>query len=206
MPIKAVIFDVGGVLLEWSPRALYHKHFPRLSASEIDEFLREVDFPDWNLQQDRGRPFSEGVAELSARFPHRASLIRAYHEHWPDCIPGPIRGMQELIQTLKKNRIGIYGLTNFSAEKFSIARGKYPLFAGFDDVIVSGEVKLVKPDPAIFHLTLRRIGRLAPECVFVDDAATNVATARSMGFAAIQFRDAGHLERELRRWGLVGDS
>jgi len=203
MQITAAIFDVGSVLLAWSPQALYRRHFPKLSQSEIEAFLREVDFAEWNLQQDRGRPFSEGVAELSERFPHRSPLIRAYHEHWADSILGPIPGTIEIARALKKDGLGIYALTNFSAETFAVARKAYPFFAEFDDIVVSGEVGIVKPDPEIFDLTLKRIGCPAPECVFIDDAPKNIEVARHLGFAAIQFQDAVQLEHDLRSMGLM---
>jgi len=199
MTIKAIIFDLGGVLLKWNPLALYQKHFPHLSDAEIRAFFEEVNFSAWNLEQDRGRPFDEGVADLSARFPHRAALIRAYHEHWPDCIGGQIDGTVQILERLSGNGLKMIGLTNFSSEKLALTRPKFPFFQHFDDVIVSSEVKLIKPDPAIYRLTLERINCQAEECVFVDDSLPNVETARQLGFHAIHFRSPEQLQVELER-------
>ncbi len=199
MTIKAIIFDLGGVLLKWSPLALYRKHFPHLSSEEIETFFSEVDFNAWNLEQDKGRPFDEGVADLSARFPHRAALIRAYHEHWLDCIPGPIDGTVRILEGLSGNGLKIIALTNFSGEKFALTRQKFPFFRYFDDVIVSGHEKLVKPDPAIYHRTLERIDCQAHECVFVDDSLPNVDMARRLGFQAIHFQSPEQIKLELEQ-------
>lgn len=199
MTIQAIIFDLGGVLLAWNPLALYRKHFPHLSEPEIRAFFEEVNFTAWNLEQDRGRPFSEGVAELSARFPHRAALIRAYHEHWLDCIGGQIEGTVRILERLSGNGLKMIGLTNFSSEKLALTRPQFPFFRYFHDVIVSGEVKLVKPDPAIYHLTLERIGCQAQECLFIDDSLPNIETARCLGFHAIHFQSPEQLQAELEQ-------
>jgi len=199
MIIKAILFDLGGVLLNWSPLALYQKHFPQLSANEIKQFFSEVDFHAWNLEQDQGRTFEEGVADLSARFPHYAPLIRAYHEHWLDCLLGPIDGTVQILERVSQSGVKAYGLTNFSREKFALTREKFPFFQHFKQVIVSAEVGLVKPDPAIYHLTLERIGLTAPECAFVDDSLPNIETARQLGFAAIHFQSPEQLQTELTR-------
>ncbi len=199
MKIKAIIFDLGGVLLDWNPLALYKKHFPHLSDAEIRAFFEEVSFSAWNLEQDRGRPFDEGVAELSARFPHRAALIRAYHEHWPDCIGGQIDGTVRILERFSGNGLKMIGLTNFSGEKLALTRPKFPFFQHFDDVIVSSEVKLIKPDPAIYRLTLEQVGCQADECVFVDDSLPNIEMARQLGFHAIHFRSPEQLQVELER-------
>ncbi|GAB4485049.1 MAG: HAD-IA family hydrolase [Anaerolineales bacterium] len=199
MTIQAILFDLGGVLLRWNPLALYQKHFPHLAEQEIRAFFDEVNFSAWNLEQDRGRPYDEGVAELSARFPHRAALIRAYHEHWPDCIGGTIDGTVRILEQFSENGLKIIGLTNFSSEKLALIRPQFDFFRHFNDVIVSGEVKLVKPDPAIYHLTLNRIGCQAQECVFIDDSLPNIEAARQLGFHAIHFQSSEQLQVELEQ-------
>lgn len=203
MSITTVIFDLGGVLLRWDPLALYHKHFPHLPPAEIERFMREINFSAWNARQDQGRPFEEGVADLAAQFPHHTRLIEAYNIHWLDCVDGHIEGSVALLKRLKGTGLGLYGLTNFSAEKFHLTRQRYPFLNDFDDIIVSGEVQLVKPDPAIYHLTLARIGRTASECIFIDDSAPNIATASSLGFTAIHFHSAEQLTSELAQLGLL---
>jgi len=199
--LRAALFDFGGVLVEWDPRRLYQPYFRH--TQEIDNFLAEINFPAWNQKQDQGRPFVHGVAELSAQFPQHAHLIRAYHEHWEESIVGPIPGTIQLLAQLKQAGYSLYGLSNWSDETFPLVREKYPFFELFEDIVLSGEVKLVKPDPRIFRLALERINRQARECLFVDDSPANIAAARELGFTVIQFKSAPQLQRELRLLGML---
>ncbi len=200
MDIQAIIFDLGGVLLDWNPRHVYSRYFDK--PEEMEAFLSEIDFMKWNAQQDKGRPFVEGVAELSARYPHRAELIRAYHEHWEDSVGGPIIGTVEIARKLKQQGWHLYALTNWSAETFPIARGKYDFSGLFDAMIVSGEVQLIKPDPAIFQLAIQKTGVATPQCLLIDDNAENIAVAQRLGMQTVLFRSAEALERELRQMGI----
>ena len=194
--IRTIIFDFGGVFIDWDPRYLYRRYFPG-QPQAMENFLAEINFAKWNLEQDKGRPFAEAVASLSADFPQYAHLIHAYWEHWEDSIIGPINGSINVLHQLKKSGYALYGLSNWSAETFPIAYRKYGFFKLFDDIILSGEVKLVKPDPAIFDLTLRRIQLSAPECLLVDDSTVNIDVARQLGFKAIHFQSPEQLETEL---------
>jgi 2-haloacid dehalogenase len=199
--IQAIIFDFGGVLLEWDPHALYRNFIEQ--PQQIDQFLAEVGFATWNAEQDRGRPFAEGVAELSRQFPHRAQLIRAYHDHWEDSIVGPIPGSVAILRKLKRAGYPLYGLSNWSAETFPRVRNKYAFFDLLDDIILSGDVKMIKPDPAIFNLLLTRIGYAAHNCLLIDDSRANVVTAKSLGFNTIHFKSPPQLESELQQLGLL---
>ena len=199
--IQAIIFDFGGVLLEWDPHALYRNFIEQ--PQQIDQFLAEVGFATWNAEQDRGRPFAEGVAELSRQFPHRAQLIRAYHDHWEDSIVGPIPGSVAILRKLKRAGYPLYGLSNWSAETFPRVRNKYAFFDLLDDIILSGDVKMIKPDPAIFNLLLTRIGYAAHNCLLIDDSQANVVTAKSLGFNTIHFKSPPQLESELQQLGLL---
>lgn len=194
--MTTIIFDLGGVLLDWNPHRLYAPFFK--SHPEIDQFLREINFAAWNARQDAGRPFAEGVATLSAEFPHYADLIRAYHENWEDSVPGPIAGTVAILKQLKQARHALYALTNFSAETFPIMRRRYKFLQLFEYILVSGEVGMIKPDPAIYRLLLEKIDRRAEECLFIDDSATNVDAARQLGFDVIQFQSPDRLESELK--------
>ncbi len=158
---------------------------------------------DWNLQQDKGRPFAEGVAELSKEFPHYAELIQAYHDNWIDSIGNSLGGTIEIMKRLKKAGYQLYGLSNWSAETFPIAREKYDFFNLLDDIVISGEVGAVKPDPEIFEIMLERIGRPASQCVFIDDALANVEAARALGFATVHFQSPQQLENELEALQLL---
>ena len=169
----------------------------------MEEYLAKINFPEWNLKQDAGRPFAEGVAELCARFPEYRDLIRAYDERYEETIAGVIQPTVDILWTLKQQGYPLYGMTNWSSEKFWLVRPKYEFFDWFQATIVSGEVKLVKPDPRIFALFLDMTGRKAGECLLVDDSEENIAAARRLGFDAIHYRSPEQLERELRQMGVL---
>lgn len=201
-PIKATIFDFGGVLLEWDPRHLYRRYFPG-QPQAMDNFLTEIDFFAWNNHQDKGRTFAEGIAELSAQFPRHAGLIQAYYDHWEDSITGAITGTVDILRTLKGKGYPLYGLSNWSAETFPRARHVYPFFDWFDDIILSGEVKLNKPDPAIFNLLLDKTGYSAPECLLIDDSKPNVDAAKELGFNIVHFESPTQLRSKLQEYHLL---
>jgi 2-haloacid dehalogenase len=204
VPVKAVVFDLGGVLIDWDPRYLYRK----LLADEVavEEFLATVCTPEWNAEQDRGRPFAEGVAELVERHPAHAAAIAAYSERWEEMLAGDIPGTVELLAELRAAGTPLYALTNWSAETFVIARQRFEFLSWFDGVVVSGEERMIKPDPAFFRLLLERFG-LAPEATFyVDDSQANVAAARRLGLDAVRFTGPGQLRRELAARRVLGRS
>jgi 2-haloacid dehalogenase len=201
-PIKAIVFDFGGVLLDWNPRNLYQRFFPDRPQA-MEDFLTEIHFPEWNAQQDKGRPFAEGIAELSAQFPQYAYLIQAYYDYWEDSIIGSIPGTVDILCKLKQDGRQLYGLSNWSAETFPRARHAYPFFDWFDDILLSGNVKLNKPDPAIFHLLLNKIGHSAPECLLIDDSQPNIDAAKELGFATVRFTFPEDLQTELQRLDLL---
>ena len=200
--IQAIIFDFGNVLVEWNPRHVYRRYFPN-DDEGMERFLHEVSFMDWNAQQDKGRTFADGVAELSEQFPHHAELIQAYHDNWQDSIGEAYHGTIELLKRLKTAGYPIYGLSNWSAETFPYARDKYDFFNMLDDMVISGEVGSIKPEPEIFEILLGKIGKPANQCLFIDDAPANIEQARRMGFAAIRFESAEQLERELKHLDLL---
>lgn len=194
--IKNIIFDFGNVLLEWDPRNVYRRYFPD-DPEGMEHFLKEIRFMEWNLQQDKGRSFKDGVAELSKQFPHHAPLIRAYHENWIDSVGSSINGTIEILKHLKQAGYPLYGLSNWSAETFPYARQKYRFFDLFEDIVLSGEVGHIKPDPEIFQILLARIGRPARECLFVDDSLPNIHQAEKIGFAVIHFQTPEQLSAAL---------
>ena len=204
MPVKAVVFDLGGVLIDWDPRYLYRKLLADEAA--VEEFLATVCTPEWNAEQDRGRPFAEGVAELVERHPAHAAAIAAYAERWPEMLAGDIPGTVELLAELRAAGMPLYALTNWSAETFVIARERFAFLSWFDGVLVSGEERKIKPDPAFFRLLQERFG-LAPEATFyVDDAEANVAAARALGLDAVRFTGPEQLRRELAARRALGRS
>jgi 2-haloacid dehalogenase len=198
MPITALIFDFGNVLATWNPHKLYQRFFPD-NPQAIDLFLKEIDFHHWNMLQDRGRSFAEGVADLSQKFPQHAHLIRAYDEEWDKAIAGEISGTVALVERLKRAGYPLYILTNFSAEKFPRMRKRFDFVQLFDECIVSGEIGLVKPDPAIYDYLLTKVKRPASDCLFIDDAAANIIQADKMGFVTHHFTAPDQLERHLQQ-------
>jgi len=200
--IKAIVFDYGNVLLDWNPRNVYRRYFPH-DPEEMERFLREINFMEWNAQQDRGRPFEEGVAILSEQFPQYADLIRAYYENWSDSIGEIYTGTIEILKQLKQAGYPLYGFSNWSAETFPLVRAKHDFFDLFDDMVISGAVGFVKPEPEIYQIMLEKIGRPAPECLLIDDSLSNIQQANKIGFATIHFESPPQLEKELKQLGLI---
>jgi 2-haloacid dehalogenase len=200
--IHVVVFDFGGVLLHWDPRRVYQRYFPN-DPGAVDRFLNEVDFHGWNAHQDRGRSFSEAVAELSSRFPHYSHLIQAYPDNYLESIPDALWGTVEILKQLKQKGYALFGLSNWSAELFPLARGKYDFFEVFDDIVLSGAVGYNKPEPEIYHILLERIGRPAQECLFIDDSLPNIQQAHQIGLATIHFESSEQLQKELQDMNLL---
>jgi 2-haloacid dehalogenase len=198
---RAILFDLGNVLVKWDLHPLLNRFFPDPQA--VDSFLAEVSFQEWNAQQDKGRPFAEGVTLIASQFPRYAHLFQLIHEQWAETIREPIPETIALAQRLKAAGYSIYILSNSSAEKYPLARQIHPFLAMFDDAIISGEIGLLKPDPAIFHYTLRRIGRRADECLFIDDNRVNAESAREVGITAIHYQSPRQLEQELRNLKVI---
>lgn len=202
MAVKAVVFDVGNVLIEWDVRHLYRKLIP--DEAEREAFLANIATLEWHGQHDAGRPFAETSAELIEKNPQEAAWIRAWGDRWLETIPGPIPGMPEIVAELAARDVPLYAITNFSGEfwKPFVAR-EAALFAPFRDIVVSGDEKLVKPDPAIYHLALRRFGLEPGEGLFIDDSLPNVVAADANGFVGHHFSDPATLRADLIDRGLL---
>ena len=195
----AVVFDIGNVLLRWDPRNLYRKIFP--DRDRMAWFLDHVCDPAWNLEQDRGRSFAEGIALLLPRFPDWEAEIRAYDTRWEEMLDGAIAENVAILEALRAAGEKTYAITNFSSEKWAVAQALHPFLRGFDRVVVSGDEKLLKPDPAIYRLLLDRAGLDAVACIFVDDSERNVTGARHVGMQAVHYTPEVDLAAELRRLG-----
>jgi 2-haloacid dehalogenase len=202
MPIRAAIFDFGNVLVKWDARNLYKRFFPDLPS--IDSFLKQIEFLKWNAKQDAGRSFNEGVADLSNQFPQYADLIQAYSTYWEESLVEVFEETVNIVRLLKQNGLLLYILTNSSAEKFPIAKQKYSFLDElFEDIIVSGEIELLKPDPKIYHYTLTRIGLEAEECIFIDDSLPNVEAAQKLGFYTVHYQSPTQLRLLLQEAGVI---
>ena len=186
-----VVFDLGGVLIDWNPRHLYRK----LLADEafMEWFLAEVCSPEWNARQDAGRTWAAAVAEATARHPEHAELIAAYADRWPEMIAGEIPESVAVLEALAARGVPLYALTNWSHETFHHARARFAWLEHFRDILVSGDVGIKKPDPRIFRLMLERIGVEPAAVVFIDDVVDNVECARGLGMQAVHFRSAATL-------------
>lgn len=197
-----VVFDIGNVLLDWNPRHLYRKLFDDEGAME--DFLARVCTQAWNEEQDRGRSFGEGVALLCDEHPAHAPMIRAYDERWSEMIPGPIEGSVALFEGLRGAGVRLFAITNFSLEKFAVAQRRFAFLSYFEDIVVSAQEGLLKPDPAIYRRLIERNGLTAQDCIFIDDSLRNVEGAAAVGMTALHFTDPARLAGELRALGLPG--
>jgi len=200
-PITAVVFDLGGVLIDWDPRYLYRELIE--DEAEMEHFLATVTTPEWNRAQDAGRPWAEAVEELAQHHPERRELIEAYWLRWHETLGDAIQPTVAVLDELRGTGLRLFALTNWSGETFPVARPRFPFLEWFEGIVVSGDERLIKPDPDIFHLLIERYGVDPETTVFIDDAADNVAAAHALGFRAIRFVDAPTLRADLRRLGVL---
>ena len=194
--IKNVVFDFGGVLVDWNPHHLYDKYFG--SSEKATWFLENICRYSWNLQMDKGKPFSEGVAELQAIYPEWSEAIGIFHTRWIEMMGGEVEGTPDLLRRLKAAGYRVFGLSNWSMETFPLVRDEFPIFKELEGKVISGEELMVKPEPEIYHCLFKRYGLVPEESIFVDDNADNVAASIREGMPAIRFVGAQELERELR--------
>ncbi|MFN2098965.1 HAD-IA family hydrolase [Altererythrobacter sp. MF3-039] len=193
--IDAVVFDVGRVIVHWDIRHLFRQLID--DADELDWFLANVVTEEWHFEHDAGRPLAEMVPERKARFPEHAALIDAYASRFLDTIPGPVEGTAELIAALDEAGMPLFAITNFGSEFWQEFYPTAPVLERFCDIVVSGDERLVKPDPAIFRLAERRFGHSAPRMLFIDDNAANIASAAALGWQVHHFSDARGLQEDL---------
>jgi 2-haloacid dehalogenase len=197
-----VVFDLGGVLIDWDPRYLYRKLFGG-DTHAMEEFLATVCTQSWNEQQDAGRPFAEACASLKQVHPGKAKLIDAWFERYDETLGGPISGTVEILAELNSGGVPLYALSNWSAETFPAALKRFEFLKWFTGVMLSGEVKLLKPDPRIFKLFLDTFSIDPAMAVYIDDREPNVEAATTCGMHGIVFTDAAALRIELTRLGLL---
>ncbi|MCC6198108.1 MAG: HAD family phosphatase [Burkholderiales bacterium] len=192
---KVVVFDLGGVLLDWNPRHLYRKLFADEQAME--QFLARVCTPEWNERQDAGRSFDDAIAALMPQHRDKLHLISAWRDRYPEMIPGALDGTVAIAGELRARGVPLYALTNWSAETFPSQRRRFAFFDWFEGIVVSGEEGTIKPDPRIFHILLDRYGLAANEAVFIDDNPKNAQAASALGIHGIHFQSPAQLRREL---------
>lgn len=202
--VDAVMFDIGNVLVVWDPRLLYRTLAD--DEQEIDVFLAQVCTSDWNHRIDLGEPWDELIAELAAAHPAHRDWIHAYHERWDEMLGGVIDESVAALHCLREAGVPVYALSNFSTETWPIAAARYDVLSAFDDVVLSGDVGLAKPDPAIYELAAKRFGVTPATTLFVDDRADNVAAAAAAGWRTHHFTDPAALAPALARAGLPAPS
>jgi 2-haloacid dehalogenase len=190
-----VVFDLGGVLIDWNPRHLYRKLIADEAAME--SFLATVCTQAWNERQDAGRTFAEAAALLRARHPHHAALIDAYGARFDEMMKGPIKGSVIILETLHRAGVPLFALSNWSRETFPLAERRFEFLRLFRGRVISGEVGMIKPDPRIFAHLLERFGIAAGDAVYIDDNPRNAAAATALGLHGIHFTDPATLRREL---------
>jgi 2-haloacid dehalogenase len=198
---RVVVFDLGGVLLDWNPRHLYRKLFE--DEASMEAFLAQVCTPAWNERQDAGRPFAEAVAELAPKHADKLHLINAWRERFSEMIPGALQGTVDILGELKARNVPVYALSNWSAETFPSQRPRFAFLGWFDGVVLSGAEGCMKPDERIFRVLLDRYDLAADEAVFIDDNPNNARAASALGMHGIHFQSPEQLRRELADLGFL---
>ncbi len=193
--LKNIVFDFGGVLIDWNPLYLYRNIFD--TEEEVNHFLENVCRYDWNILQDAGRPLAEATRVLQDQHPEYRKEIAIYYGRWDEMLGGTIEENVKLIRPLKE-KYGIYGLTNWSAETIPIAMDRYDFFNDLDGIVVSGAEKIIKPDPRIYQILLERYGIQAEESLFIDDNYANIEAAQQLGFQTIHLEEEINLEEILK--------
>jgi 2-haloacid dehalogenase len=199
---NAVVFDVGNVLYGWDPHAFLVRQIA--DDEQRLRFIEEADFFGWHETLDAGRPHAEAAAELSEKFPAYADLIAEWASSFGETITGPVPGVHAIVDELHGRGVPLFAITNFSAEFWAPFHAReQDCFARFRDIVVSGEVQLLKPDPAIYYLALDRFGLKPGDALFIDDRLINVEAAMGVGMHAHLFTDAAGLRQRLEAAGLL---
>jgi 2-haloacid dehalogenase len=200
--IDTIIFDLGGVLIDWNPRHLYRKIFK--TEEEIDWFLQNVCTSDWNEQQDAGRSFEVATNELLAKFPDQEVPIRAWYDRWEETINGAIPDTVELLNEIRATKeYKLYALTNWSEQTFPWAMKNFEFLHWFEGIVVSGYEKTRKPFPEFYQILLDRYQVDAPKAIFIDDVHRNILGGQAVGIPGIHFQSPAQLKSELQKLGVL---
>jgi 2-haloacid dehalogenase len=200
--VKTIIFDLGGVLIDWNPRHLYRKILK--SEDEVEWFLKNVCTSEWNDQQDAGRSFEEATRTLIQQYPEWEEAIAAWYGRWQETIQGPIDDTVELLREIKESgRYKLYALTNWSQETFPWALENFHFLHWFDGIVVSGVEKTRKPFPEFYRILFDRYSIDPAYSIFIDDNHKNVVGAEAIGLPAIHFESAAQVRSELQRRGVI---
>ncbi len=199
--VDTIIFDLGGVLIDWNPRYLYRKIFQ--TEAEVNWFLENVCTTEWNEQQDAGRSFAEATNELIHRFPDQTAAINAWFTRWAETLGGPIHETVDVLRILyEQKQHRLYALTNWSAETFPWAKKNFEFLQWFEGIVVSGEEKALKPNLEFYKILLQRYHVNPAGSVFIDDNLRNIEAARQLGMDSIHFSGPSQLREELSIRGI----
>ena len=197
-----VIFDLGGVLIDWNPEYLYRKIFS--NDDDLHYFLENICTGSWNQEQDAGYPLAQATAELAVKYPQYDAEIKAYYGRWQEMLGGYNVECVAILENLhQKKNCRLLALTNWSGETFHTAKNMYPFLNLFERIVVSGNEKIKKPDPRLYKILIDRYSIQPGKSIFVDDTKINVEVAVDLGFQAIHFLSANQLQEELKKWGLM---
>ncbi|MEJ1241098.1 HAD family phosphatase [Chryseolinea sp. T2] len=200
--IDTIIFDLGGVLIDWNPRYLYRKIFE--TEEEVTWFLDNICTSEWNDQQDAGRTFQEATDELVAKFPDHEVAIRAWYDRWQETIPGPVHETVEILKHFRDNPTHrLFALTNWSAETFPWALNTFDFLHWFEGIVVSGVEKTRKPFPEFYKILFDRYYIDPKKALFIDDNIKNIEGGKALGLTTIHFQSPGQLRTELQQAGLI---
>jgi 2-haloacid dehalogenase len=196
-----VVFDLGMVLIDWDPRHLYRKVFA--DEAKMEWFLSDVCHSAWNLEQDRGRSFVDAVIEATSRHPDYAPEIAMYRDRWMEMAPSAIAGSVAILEELHVKGVPLYAITNWNGDTFRATRGRFGFLSLFRDIVVSGDEKMLKPEPAIFKLLAKRNGIKLKDSAFIDDSIKNVVGAKAVGMEGIHFASPELLRKDLVKLGVL---
>jgi 2-haloacid dehalogenase len=203
--ITTIIFDLGGVLIDWNPRYVYRQIFD--TEEKIDWFFENICTNEWNENQDAGKSLLKATDELVAKFPEYEMEVRAYYDRWEEMLGGPIPGTVEILRLLKETKkYKMYALTNWSAETFPVALQRYDFLHWFDGIVMSGEERTRKPFPEIYRVLLNRFEVNPSEAVFIDDSLRNIKGAEAIGIAGIHFQSPQQLLQYLKQSQIISTS
>ena len=198
--IACVVFDLGGVLIDWNPRYLYRKLIPE--PARMEQFLAEVCSTEWRLPFDLGAPMADAIADLAARHPDLKDLIEVYAERWPEMLGGPVDGSVEVLKEIRAAVPALYALSNWPAETFPHALAQFDFLDWFDGIVISGELGVKKPDAAIYRHLFAHHGVEPSTALFIDDVAENLTAAEALGLNTLLFTTAEALRRDLASFDL----
>lgn len=201
MKIKNIIFDFGGVLVDWNPRYLFKDIFN--DDKKMEHFLENICTDSWNVQQDAGRTLADGTKILQEQFPEESEMIQQFYDGWEVMLKDQIPENTKLLSQFDREKFRLWGLTNWSGETFPIALERFDFFKEFEGIVVSGDEKMIKPNEDIYLLLLERYSLKAEESIFIDDNYTNIVAANKLGFQTIHFTENVNLEKRLQELGLL---